>query len=228
MTECGNTEIRDLLPDFAGETLSSVEMSRAQAHVDSCAECGRELALLRTARAVRPAPRTIDVSGIVAQLPRPRPQVALDTDSSVISLNAHRALAAEHHPTSSRGSRPWLSRSVWRMAASIGVMIAGGWSILMVRSGGLTQFASERADSAQLASAVAAGAVPVESTTSTRVGSRVASENDVAVSFGDLGNYTDDELKRVLERLDTWDGATSTEAVVTTPIMNAPPKGAPE
>ena len=33
MTDCGNAEIRDLLPDLAAEELSPVERSRVQAFV---------------------------------------------------------------------------------------------------------------------------------------------------------------------------------------------------
>ncbi|MCC6432265.1 MAG: hypothetical protein IT354_15255, partial [Gemmatimonadaceae bacterium] len=49
-----------------------------------------------------------------------------------------------------------------------------------------------------------------------------------AVSFGNLGDYTDEELQRVLDRLEQWDGSTSTEAVTTTPILPVNRSGADE
>ncbi len=209
MTDCGNAEIRDLLPDLAAGALSPVERSRVQAHVDHCAECAGELALLRTARALRPAAIAIDVAGIVARLPRPEPRVTVVDDPSIVSLDAHREL---QRATQARRAA---SRSVWRMAAAIGVIIAGGWSVVMVQSGGIGMMTAGRSDSVQL----------VDAAESARVA--VASQR-VSVSFGDLGDYTDEELEGVLDRLDQWDGATSTEAVTTSPILPVPPGGTPE
>ena len=212
MTDCGNAEIRDLLPDLVAGALSPVERSRVQAHVDGCAECAGEVALLRTARALRPNVAAIDVAAIVARLPRPAARPSVVDDPSIVSLDAHREMqrAASQSPRMS-----WTgSRSVWRTAAAIGVIIAGGWSVVMVQSGGIGVMTAGRADSAQLAETTA---VIASATTSPM--------SSVAVSFGDLGDYTDEELKRVLDRVENWDGATSTEAVTTAPILPAPVEG---
>jgi anti-sigma factor RsiW len=213
MTDCGNAEIRDLLPDLAAGALSPVERSRVQAHVDGCAECAAEVALLRTARALRPNVTSIDIAAIVARLPRPEARPSVVDDPSIVSLDAHREL--QRASRQSRRAMSWTgSRSVWRMAAAVGVIIAGGWSVVMVQSGGIGVMTAGRADSAQFAetTAVIASADP-------------SPRSDVAVSFGDLGDYTEEELKRVLDRVENWDGATSTEAVTTAPILPASVEG---
>ncbi|MEQ1690914.1 MAG: zf-HC2 domain-containing protein [Gemmatimonas sp.] len=206
MTDCPNAEVRDLLPDLAGNALAPVEAARVQAHVDGCADCTQELVLLRTARALRPQIGPIDVARIVAQLPRPVAQA--------------RRLAPAR-----------VSRSVWRMAAAIGVIIAGGWSVVLVRSGGLPMMGNSRGDTAQLVDVVVpptATSTTVASSPSTTSVAITARASAVTVSFGDLGDYTDEELQRVLDRLDKWDGATSAEAMSTPPILSSPRGGALE
>lgn len=213
MTDCGNAEIRDLLPDLAAGALSPVEQSRVQAHVDGCAECAAELELLRVARAVRPKGVAIDVAAIVAHLPRPvsRP-IAID-DPSIVSLDQHRELQRAQRTMARTGSR-----SVWRMAAAIGVIIAGGWSVVMVQDGGIGVMTAGRPDSAQFIE----GAPAVGGTTTAVIASASTSPmSNVSVSFGDLGDYTDEELKGVLDRVEKWDGVTSTEAVTAAPILPA-------
>ena len=224
MTDCPNAEIRDLLPDLAADALSPVERTRVQAHVDGCVECAAEVALLHTARAVRPQIGPINVARIVAQLPRPVAGASVRDDPSVIALDARRIVAQAHRVSPAR-----VSRSVWRMAAAIGVIIAGGWSVVLVRSGGLTMVANGRSDTAQLADAVERAsptATTPTGTPSTTPVSIAASASGVTVSFGDLGDYTDEELQRELDRLDKWDGATSTEAMTTPTILPTPRGGA--
>ena len=218
MTECENADIRDLLPDLAADLLSPVEFARVRMHVDACADCSAELALLRTARAIRPLVGSIDVARIVSQLPKP--PAATEPDTSVRSLDAHRAAR--------RGSPALMSRSVWRVAATLGVVIAGGWSVYLVQSGGLPQVAGSRADTAQLAYAVEGASLASDTLAAALANATTDVNSGVAVSFGDVGDYTDEELQRVLDRLDKWDGATSPEAVTTTPILAASRGGALE
>jgi hypothetical protein len=40
------------------------------------------------------------------------------------------------------------------------------------------------------------------------------------LSLGDLSEYSDEELQRVLDRLDKWDGATSTDPLTPLPIVS--------
>ncbi len=224
MTDCENAEIRDLLPDLAAEALGSAERLRVQRHVDGCAECRAELALLRSVRALRPRAVSIDVAKIVAHLPRPMTASAADPDPTIISLSARREAARV--PTVAAGRR---ARSVWRMAAAIGVIIAGGWSVVMVRSGGIGVMT---ADSVRLSDTAAPARGLPESmlavADSQQPSEASPATTGAAVSFGDVGNYTDEELQRVLDRLERWDGATSTESVTSVPILPVPSGGSLE
>lgn len=178
MTDCNNAEMRDLLPDLVNDRLSLGDRTRLNAHLAECADCTDELALIQSARAIRPVAPTLDVSAIVAQLPK------------------HRAVAPRR-------------LGVWRMAATLGVIIAGGWSVLMVQSGGIGFMNNTRTDSTRLSDVPAvidSNAAGVLTPTA-------------AVSFGGLGDYSDEELQGVLDRLENWDGSTSTETVTTAPIL---------
>lgn len=235
MTDCEREDIRDLLPDLAAGVLSDAESARIDAHVQSCTACSAELALVRTARAIRPQGIAIDAAAIVAKLPRSTGAQRSD----VVSLDARRALRDERvaaigesrpaAPAAGRRTSAWSSRSVWRAAATIGVMIVGGWSILIVRSGGIGMVVNGRADSTRLSDApvatapVAVPTTAAAATVDSPAAGVAASERNVSVSFGGLADYSDEELQAVLDRLDKWDGATSTEANITPPIL--PVKG---
>lgn len=225
MSDCENTAMRDLLPDVVAERLSDVETARVRRHIDGCAACDAELSLLRAVRAARPRPVAIDVAKIVAQLPRPAAHAAGGTDPNVVSLESRRAASLP-------ATRPsvWRTRSVWRMAATIGVIIAGGWSVVLLRSGGVAPMMAGASDSVRLVAAaeslgtaVSSVAAAVDSPTATKTAA--SSTAGAVVSFGDVGDYTDEELQRVLDRLDRWDGATSTETVTTAPILPIPAGG---
>jgi anti-sigma factor RsiW len=69
MTDCANGEVRDLLPDLLHERLTPAERQRVQAHVDGCAECRAELALLRGLRAAMHRVPAIDTGAVAATIP---------------------------------------------------------------------------------------------------------------------------------------------------------------
>lgn len=103
MTECPNGEIRDRLPDFVHDQLSTTARATIAAHVAGCAACTAEVALLRELRGtLRDAP-VIDVGRIVAALRTP--------------------------PRVSRYRRRQFD---WRIAAAIGAVIVGGGSVAVV------------------------------------------------------------------------------------------------
>jgi hypothetical protein len=72
MRECGNGEMRDLLPDLLGDASGRAELAAARAHVSECESCREELAFLRDARRLVPTPR-VDVPRIAAAIPPYRP-----------------------------------------------------------------------------------------------------------------------------------------------------------
>lgn len=219
MTECGSAEIRDLLPDFVSETLSRADAARVRAHLDECGACIEEIALLRVARAVRPVAVPIDVARIVAALPRP--------------AGAARALALA--PSMARPARR-TSWQLWKAAAAVGVLLVGGWSVMVARSGGLASMSEMRSDSARMVEVAERALVPTQTNApgdGRRAGAsdavtasaqavhptQTVAPSTMAVSVGDLSEYTDVELERMLARLEKWDGATSAEPASQVPIV---------
>jgi Putative zinc-finger len=226
MSDCENAEMRDLLPDVVAERLSDVETARVRRHVDGCAACAEELSILRAFRAARPRTAPIDVAAIVAKLPRPTAQSPVASDPAVVSLDTRRNALRP----AARGTG-WRTRSVWQMAATIGVIIAGGWTVVLLRTGGVAPMMASASDSVQLvAAAESIGTVASSGSGGDSVSPAQAPATNAGavVSFGDVGNYTDEELQRVLDRLDRWDGATSTETVTTAPILPVPAGGSLE
>ncbi|MEO7368434.1 MAG: zf-HC2 domain-containing protein [Gemmatimonadaceae bacterium] len=71
MTECMNVEVRDALPDLLHGQLGDLDRATMKAHVESCADCRAELALMEHLRANAPLAPSIDVSRIVVALPPP-------------------------------------------------------------------------------------------------------------------------------------------------------------
>lgn len=76
MTECPDGLMRDQLPEYVHGTLSAEAAARVDRHLEGCAACREELAVLKWARAVT-AQRTpvVDVASIVAALPAPPSKV---------------------------------------------------------------------------------------------------------------------------------------------------------
>ena len=131
MTECSNSEVRDLLPDYVAEQLPAGDQAMLDGHLVDCASCRDELSLLRVARAVRPHAVDIDVSRIVAALPAR----AATTPLRLVHDDDRRDGAGE--VAASRGMsmlpqqirRAPMSR-VWRIAATLAVTAIGGWTVL--------------------------------------------------------------------------------------------------
>lgn len=77
MNDCPNIVVREQLPDFIHGSLDPQDQRVVQSHLDTCADCAAELALLQAIRASRdlviPTP-AIDVSHIVSALPAYEPR----------------------------------------------------------------------------------------------------------------------------------------------------------
>jgi predicted anti-sigma-YlaC factor YlaD len=68
MRDCGNPEIKHVLPDLLDAADGRAELAEARAHVAGCDSCRAELAFLRHARGSVRTPH-VDVSRIVAAIP---------------------------------------------------------------------------------------------------------------------------------------------------------------
>lgn len=196
MTDCSNVEMRELLPDLVSGTLSRMERARVEQHLTDCADCTQELGILRGVFALRPAAPSVDVASIVAALPRP-------------------AVQRRRHAGWQR----------WRVAAAIGVLAIGGLSWQVARNGGITL-----SGEAQVGDSIMQVASSIDSGMSHASASAVAGDmptvREVAVSFGGLGDYTDEELQEILDRLEQWDGVTSAESRASMlPVLTAGTEG---
>src|SRR5687767_12042411 len=68
MRDCGNPEMKDLLPDLLGDASVRAELAGARAHVASCDSCRAELAFLHQVRGAVRTPH-IDTGRIAAAIP---------------------------------------------------------------------------------------------------------------------------------------------------------------
>lgn len=242
MTECDNAEMRDLLPDLVNDALSSDERERVREHVASCGACSDEEILLRSMRAARPVAPRVDVARIVRALPRGvgMPVSASTTHAAEPLLTVSRSDAID--PPRKR----MVFSGVLRMAATVAVAAIGGWTVLSYqRAEGPLDVAS-RARSAETTKDITQSAVPSGSDARgvQSVGGQLAmvdtpraggnapagaathtATRQTALSLGDLSDYSDDDLQRMLDRLEKWDGTTATDPVPTVPIVPVTERG---
>ena len=216
MTECRTPDMQDLLPDYVSASLDATAAASVEQHLSICDPCRDDIALLRRARAIRPTAAPVDIARIVAGLPRPTPMLRLVRSSNDQSLVA--AVATIH----TRPRRRW-SVSVWRVAAAVGVMVVGGTSLLVSRNSPVS-LTGARSNEAQLAEAaestLARTGASVAALDSPASIGRALRESRVSVSYGDLGDYSEAELQRMLDRLEKWDGTSSTEPLPTLPVVS--------
>lgn len=256
MTECENAELRDLLPDYVAERLDvSVSATVAQ-HLATCSACESEVALLRVARAVRPQAVHIDVDRIVSRLAPSLNQAAVGSTADASNLIAAPDVAVASVVSISTARRRRSNRGMWQIAAAVGVVALGSLSVLMARSGVVGLPIAVRSDTAQLGEAAERGlrnSSPIartglasgetadssattkspqavgETTSGTALKTAGATKARAAVvSVGDLSDYTDAELQKLLERLEKWDGASSSEVMPSIPIVRIGGAGANE
>ena len=69
MNDCVNMEVHEALPDLLHGRLNKLDTATMTAHVESCAYCRAELALLREIRASAPIAPRMDASRIASALP---------------------------------------------------------------------------------------------------------------------------------------------------------------
>jgi len=218
MTECRSPELQDLLPDYAAELLDEAQMAQVAGHVASCAPCADDLALLRVVQRLRPAVTAPDVARIVAALPAPpRASAPPRVDPMVrdISTAPSMRTPTDRQRVSAQGvpRRRWTSDGApsLRIAAVLGVLLAGAASVIVAKQGVRAFDESSAATVVAAESVMTISALPEGESLGVALPSMDLPAPDVSVSYGDLGNYTDEELQRMLERLEAWDGAPNSE-----------------
>jgi hypothetical protein len=186
MNDCVNAEMRDRLPDLLHERLDAGSRAAVMAHLDGCADCRAELALLR---------------GVQEMLARTAPHV--DVGRVVRAI-----------PSRDAGRARWSSWRV--AAAAAAIVAVGGASLTLMRSGGSDIVVDSSVASANQQAPVATPpAQPIQRSTtpsdSVRQPQRssaqqVARGGDAAATelemTGRLGELTDEELRLLIEEID--------------------------
>ena len=190
MRDCGNAEMRDLLPDLLHAGLAPVTRAEVERHVATCDDCAAELRLLRRAQASMALVPAVDVSRIVAALPR---------------VGARR-----------RSSR----FTGWRAAAGIAAVLLGAVSLRVVRQAGTPVNEPATGSVAASAPATAGSATGTDTmaTAVAAVPSSVASAPRAArapvptlTPAGGLADLSNDDLERLLGKFDGLTGVPDTE-----------------
>jgi hypothetical protein len=110
MNKCINSDIQEMLPDLLHGTLADDARKRVEAHVATCESCQEDLDVLRTVKSAAIFAPSIDVDGVVRQIPPYRtivPAVERPASTRVVS---------------------------WLVAASLALVVLGGGSVLMIQS----------------------------------------------------------------------------------------------
>jgi len=110
MNKCINSDIQEMLPDLLHGALADDARTRVEAHVATCESCQEDLDVLRTVKSAAIFAPSIDVDGVVRQIPPYRtivPAVERPASTRVVS---------------------------WLVAASLVLVVLGGGSVLMIQS----------------------------------------------------------------------------------------------
>ncbi|MCC7196185.1 MAG: zf-HC2 domain-containing protein [Gemmatimonadaceae bacterium] len=188
MNDCPNGEVRDLLPLYAAGLLGAADHSLVAHHVARCADCTEEVRLLRAvARAYAvPAPSAASIVGLIPARRATRPNARL-----------HR-------------------QSVWRVAATFALMIAGTATYVAVRP---TMVKPGDADS--LAAVTGAGTrVTGPASGAAALGS--ATEPGIHLGVG-LSDLTEAQLEALLASMEGIEGNVLADpGVLVKPIVEDP------
>lgn len=194
MRDCENAEMRDLLPELLHARLGGAERAAVERHVAACEDCAAELALLRRVQSSLARAPAVDVSRIVAALPR---------------------AGARRRPSRLTG---------WRVAAGIAAVLIGAVSIRVARqsgdtagevTSGVVASAPAPAPSVAVSPATGTGTRPESIAAASRQvvsAPRAARSSAAALTpAGGLSDLSDEQLELLLGQLDGLSGVPDTE-----------------
>jgi hypothetical protein len=198
MNDCVNAEIRDRLPDLLHERLDQGVRASVMAHVESCADCQAELALLRSVNEMltRATPR-VDVSTIVKALPSPP---AVRRRWSTWRLAAAAAVIAV------AGTSVMVIANRRTTNAPIATMVATAKTTDSVGAESLSASTPSASPSPEQVVASQPSTAPSRGAQ----GSEAAGEPGLAMT-GRLGELTDDELEQLLREIDEMEAVPLSE-----------------
>ena len=193
MTDCQDTAIQDRLPGFVAGTLDVGLADTVRQHLAHCATCAADVDLLRQLQPLRVEAPSVDPARIAAAVRAAHPRIGPAGAAAV--------------PTMARRRSPRWRTGGLRVAATV-LLCAGAAAVWQQRG----------APSGRPLAVAELGASPTDDTL---IPGRSPGDEVVlqSVSYGDLGDYTAEEMQAVLARLDAWDGTPSAEPLGTLPVV---------
>ncbi|HEX9129496.1 MAG TPA: zf-HC2 domain-containing protein [Gemmatimonadaceae bacterium] len=191
MNKCINSDIQEMLPDLLHGTLADDARKRVEAHVATCESCQEDLDVLRTVKSAAIFAPSIDVDGVVRQIPPYRtivPAIERPASTRVVS---------------------------WLVAASLVLVVLGGGSVLMIQSKGSQ--ASNSTSYSQVQKPVAAGSEatklsPQESVVVPKTVVPVVAPNPHALALAaDADGLSDGSLVQLMNDMDGFDALPGSE-----------------
>ena len=191
MNKCTDSNIQEMLPDLLHRTLADDARKRVEAHVATCESCQEDLDVLRAVKSAAIFAPSIDVDGVVRQIPPYRTIVP-----------------AMERPVSTRVVS-------WLVAASLVLVVLGGGSVLMVQSRGSR--AANPAGNAQVPNTIAKNPEatklnPSESIAVSRPDAPVALPHPHALALAaDADGLSDGSLVQLMNDMDGFDALPGAE-----------------
>jgi anti-sigma factor RsiW len=189
MNDCQDLTIREQLPEFVHGQLDESSRARVEAHLEWCASCAEELAIVRT------------VAGMSAP--------ALDIQRIASAIPAYDRGSHARMPASRR--QPWYRHAYVGMAAGVLVAALGVSGIVLSRQSGVASDTTQNA-TVRPGTSVAIGGEPAVLSGMASTSSGVA-----LVNVGELSDEDLERLIRDMDSLDAapptepepamWDGS---------------------
>ena len=200
MIDCPNGDVRDVLPDYVNDRLDVSRRVEVERHLETCAACRAEVALLRDLRATMRRSPTVNVDAIAAAIPAYRAPVA----------------------------RGWTAG--WRTAAAIAAIAVGGASLVLLRDDAPADREVRTPPIAQaptIDDSTSASVVPRRPRApdvgpSTNPSPASVSSRELALAGGSIGDLSDGELSALVEDLESLDAVPSAEVDGTPPLSLNP------
>ena len=193
MNDCVNAGVRDALPDFVNHRLSELDAVTINEHVESCADCRAEVAILRDLMNTRPLAPIMNVDRLSVAIPAYAPLRPRSTGFPM--------------------------RRTWALAAAAAFVAIGGWAIT---SRTIDTSAPQVAATVPV-TAPSTASVPTTAAPVTTVAKSENTTKEVQVASLSLVGSTDDlsdsDLESLVAALDGIEAVPSAEpASVTTTV----------
>jgi anti-sigma factor RsiW len=214
MNDCPNADVRDLLPDLLHDRLDEATRAVVESHLQGCADCRAELALLRDVRASLRSTPALNLTAIAAAIP---PHRAPAQRSCV----GWRTAAAVTLLVAGGSSLLVMQRG---QAVPRDSVAAGPVAVVHVPTPPVTRIESSTvAVTPPLAERPAAQRPSTPVPDAPRVVATPTASRELAMGGGTLNDLSDRELASLLKDIDSLDALPSTD-VESVPISPIAPR----